>query len=96
MTGSEAYVECFAQGDDELGIALGPGAEHVGLVIGQGADEGDGFHVGAEREQFTDAFHGIVLEQHQGLAGHLAGEGAAIRRGLIGRAGLGVGMVEEA
>src|SRR5207249_8560452 len=75
--------------------AAGPGAERRGLVIGEGADHGEGFDARRERQDLT-----LVLEQDDRLFGHAPGElavfGREQRRALALGCSAVVGIVEQA
>jgi hypothetical protein len=59
--------------------------QHLALVVGHGADQGHLPGLGGQRQQRSHAFDRVVLEQHKGLVGHLAGRGAALGRSVVGR-----------
>src|SRR5258708_20671209 len=96
VVGSEAFFKRFAEGDHVFGIAGGPGAEEVALVVGHGADEGYGFELAGEGEEGAGGFNGLVFEQDDGFVGYFAGQSAFFGGGLVGGAWVRVGVVEEA
>ena len=72
---------------------IGVVAQQVAGVVRVRADDGDGGHGLGQGEQVA-----LVLEQHQGFAGDLAGDRALVRRVKDGRHGLRVDIrsLEEA
>ena len=92
--GAEAFAQAFEDGDSVGGMAgEGPGAHDVGLGVGEGADEGDGFVLVAEGKEVV-----LIAEEDGGLGGDVAGSGALLGRDHL-RGGLrriDVGILEEA
>src|ERR1035437_7385685 len=84
------------QRNDIFGVAgAGPRAKHLDMVVGHGTYERHFFGLGGDRQQRTHAFDGIVIEQDEGLTGYLAGRGAALGSGIVGRPLGGVRTIEE-